>query len=434
MPKKIPSDIVLKKTVSSQKRKSIQENLTIPSRVKRPKISLGQTTSKKRKPRLVITGIVLASIVFLFFMLSLLFSGAFVEITPKQQQVNLNGEFVAEKNTADSSKIPFAVMVIEAEESEEIVATDTKELESKASGTVIVYNDYDSRNQRLIKNTRFETSDGKIYRIDKSITVPGKKTVGGETIPGSIEAIVYADNPGEEYNIALVDFTIPGFKGDPRYSKFYARSKTEMTGGFSGIVKTISEEELNKVGEELEDKLQARLTREALAQKPEGFFLFENGNFFETNKVEQSNEGVDEDMVKISKSGKMYGVIFNESKLSQEIAKSLIARFQEGDKVKIMNLNELSFTIIDRDKFVPQEDDLFTFELQGSPFIVWEINENQLTTDLAGEYKSNFKEILSNYPNIESAEVSIRPFWRRTFPGQHKDIRIEQVVNFDDYL
>ena len=77
---------------------------------------------------------------------------------------------------------------------------------------------------------------------------------------------------------------------------------------------------------------------------------------------------------------------------------------------------------------------MFTFELQGTPFIVWEINENQLTTDLAGEYKSNFKEILSNYPNIESAEVSIRPFWRRTFPGQHKDIRIEQVVNFDDYL
>ena len=73
--------------------------------------------------------------------------------------------------------------------------------------------------------------------------MPGESLVSGKTVPGSTETAVSADEAGKEYNIGKTDFTIPGFKGDARYSKFYARSKTDMEGGFIGTIYSLSDED-----------------------------------------------------------------------------------------------------------------------------------------------------------------------------------------------
>ena len=105
----------------------------------------------------------------------------------------------------------------------------------------MIYNKYSAEAQIFVKDTRFETPEGKIYRIDRAVTVPGMKNSGGQTVAGSVEATVYADKSGSEYNIGFSDFTIPGLKGGLKYEKFYARSKTPMTGGMKGTVPDISE-------------------------------------------------------------------------------------------------------------------------------------------------------------------------------------------------
>jgi hypothetical protein len=73
-----------------------------------------------------------------------------------------------------------------------------------AKGTVKVINNY-SKAQTLVKTTRLLTSDGKLYRIDKTIIVPS----GGTMLVG-----VYADKPGEEFAIGPTKFTIPGLYVD----------------------------------------------------------------------------------------------------------------------------------------------------------------------------------------------------------------------------
>ena len=80
-----------------------------------------------------------------------------------------------------------------------------------------------------------------IYKIPESITVPGKKTVGGKSIPGSVETLIFADEPGEKYNLKISelkgDFKVAGFKGDKKYDFFYGRAKTDIDGGSSGVIK-----------------------------------------------------------------------------------------------------------------------------------------------------------------------------------------------------
>ena len=82
-----------------------------------------------------------------------------------------------------------------------------KEIERRASGKIIVFNNYSTNSQRLIARTRFETLEGKIYRIRDAVVVPGISDKDGRKTPGSIEVTVFADEPGEEYNIGYTDFT-----------------------------------------------------------------------------------------------------------------------------------------------------------------------------------------------------------------------------------
>jgi len=78
-----------------------------------------------------------------------------------------------------------------------VTATDEKVV---ARGTVRVINKY-SRPQTLVKSTRLLTSDNKLYRIDKTISIPSK---------GEVSVGVYADKAGSEYAIGPTQFTIPG--------------------------------------------------------------------------------------------------------------------------------------------------------------------------------------------------------------------------------
>ena len=77
-------------------------------------------------------------------------------------------------------------------------------------------------NYALLKHT-YKSQTPIIFRIPKTVTIPGAKLESGELIPGKLEMEVTADNAGEKYNIEPSDFTIPGFKGSPKFEKFYAK-------------------------------------------------------------------------------------------------------------------------------------------------------------------------------------------------------------------
>ena len=178
-------------------------------------------------------GLMLASvfIIILFLLSSFLFTGAQIVVFPKHEKVVVNGDFIASTDKALSS-LSYEIMTLELSQSRTVAATGREEVSLKASGKIVIYNDYNTAKQRLIRNTRFETPLGLIYRINESIVVPGQTVEGGKTIPGSIEVTIYADEPGENYNIGLTDLTIPGFKGAPQFEHFYARSKSSLTGCF----------------------------------------------------------------------------------------------------------------------------------------------------------------------------------------------------------
>ena len=48
--------------------------------------------------------------------------------------------------------------------------------------------------------------------------------------------------------------------------------------------------------------------------------------------------------------------------------------------------------------------------------------------DLLGKKKADFNDAMSQYSNIDSADLSISPIWALSFPDKSKDINI--IVNY----
>ena len=174
-----------------------------------------------RKSRGTIFSMFFALLLLAVFFIVNYFAIATIDVIPVQKSTVLGEDFYATKSETNQGLV-FQFMSLEEIKSKEVPATFEQKLQRKANGKVVIYNAYSATPQRLIKNTRLESADRKIFRINDSVVVPGVTTVKGEVVPGSVEVTVFADAPGKEYNIGTTNFTIPGFKGDPRYTKFSA--------------------------------------------------------------------------------------------------------------------------------------------------------------------------------------------------------------------
>ena len=378
--------------------------------------------SNKNKPKYKLWFVALISVVFLLFALSFLFARAKITVMPKTQNISLNQNLSAVKNGNDSNALSFDLVVISGEEEKTIQGGELKDVSVKARGTVVIYNNFSSSSQVLAKDTRLEGSNGKIYQIISKITVPGIKN--GK--PGSVEVSIYAALAGEEYNSAPLDFKILGFKGTSKYSKFYGRSKGDITEGLRGKYYQISNTQKATLNDELKTALSAKLFQKVTAQIPPGFILFKDAGFLnidENNINNISPESSQTDgMIKVIMKGTFYGFLFDEKKLTKMIAENSIDQYDDSD-IHIPDIKNLIFSLPDKEISFADVKNI-NFNLSGASQIVWNVDSSKLVNDLLGKRKKDFTQILSAYPNITSADVTFRPFWVRSFPDKEKNIKL----------
>lgn len=367
----------------------------------------------------IVAGVAIVIFVLAF---SLLFSGTTVTIVPKQRDVSIDGQFESFR-AAESGQLAHEVMTVERIAEKVVPATGRREVEERSSGRIVIFNDFSADEQRLITNTRFETPDGLIYRIDKPVVVPGQRVENGETVPGSVEVAVFADEPGERYNIGLTDFIIPGFKGSPRFEGFFARSRTPMTDGFTGMRLTASEDDVEQARSELRSKLQDELQSQATAEVPEGFHLFTSAAFTANESLPQDEQN---GSVVVREQVILYGIVYRVDDVARFVATQTVAGY-EGEPIAITNLEALSYVLRSEEEVAePWEEASLAFTLGGNVKLIWLYDEESLRGDLAGRSKDALPTILSGYPSIQEAQVSLQPFWRQTFPTDIQKITVER--------
>ncbi len=364
-----------------------------------------------------------AVLVFLaMLVLGALFSKTTIEVLPEKATVPVNIPLVSKKGALDG--IPFEIVLVKGSETKNIAATGTKRTERKASGKIVIYNNYSGVAQKLIKNTRFESLDGKIYRTGNSVTVPGVYSKNRENIPGSVEVTVFADKVGSEYNSPLTDFTIPGFKGDPRYSKFYARSKTEMTEGFIGDTPVASEEDLALAKSAIEDSLKEDLFHEASSQIPNGYILYKNAIQISFDGIKDASNSPNS--LTVEENGTLVGILLKKDALSSEVIKNIASQDKNDIPFTLDSLETLSFSFGNGTTILDDKTKELPFTLTGNADITYIVDKNSLINDLVGKARRELPVVLIRYPAVsEVTIVSIRPFWARYFPNNPSKIEIK---------
>lgn len=350
------------------------------------------------------------------------FGGVRVVITPRQEFQEVSSVVRASAGTGRDA----ALETISLEDFLELErpVSGVKKIEEKARGQVVIFNSYSTEPQPLVSGTRLEAPNGNIYRITSPVRVPGAKSEGGKITAQGIEVAVVADKPGEAYNLGLSDFTIPGFKGSARYEKFYGRSKSEITGGFSGEGRIVSEEEVRELFSQAEATLRSALSERVKKDLPAGIFLVESAEEFDSTleKVEPPLNSPGES-VRVRTKGMLRAFALKEKEIANFLARSYLS-LNPGEEVWIANLDALTTEVVSKNFL----EGTLTLRFEGRAHFVWTLDAEALKAELAAASRQKRREIFRNYPAIERAEIHFRPAWWRIFPQNPSRIRIERVL------
>ena len=352
------------------------------------------------------------------------FASATIAITPKSQSFDVDMKITATSDKQDDT-VRYEIIKLSEQKTATVPASGEEAAEVKASGKIVIYNNFSTESQRLITRTRFESPEGLIYRIPDSVVVPGKTVKGGVSTPGSIEVEVFADEAGEKYNIKKTDFTIPGFKTDAaRYKNFYARSSTNMTGGFVGKVKTVLPADKQAALQSIDTEAQADLKKDLETKVPDGLALFSDSIMYKSEDLPQKEDG---SSVVLGKEVTAYAIMLNAQDLSQKITGEYVSGLAEWKDIKSIVKD---FSLL---KITGKPDNLdaigkIDLKISGKAKVSADIDTSLINQKLVGAPKKAAGNLMDEFAGISSIRATVRPIWKQSFPEDAAKIHV-QIVN-----
>jgi len=270
----------------------------------------------------------------------------------------------------------------------------------------------------LVVRTRFVAPDGKIFRLKKGIVVPGAKIVDGKIIPSSIDAEVIADQPGEGYNIGVVErFNIPGLKDTPKYSAFYGESKEPMKGGYIGEVGYPNEEDLKLAKSQLRAQLEGAIIAATISQVPGEFKLLETAKVITYGEPIISGDLDQTGNFSIFGETAVTSMVFRETDLLEILNGKMVEKFGPNFEFKEYTLEYGE----PRTDFGKGE---MRLPVNFKGLAAEKIDTDELKRNLIGKSEKDIKAVIFGVSGLEGAKVSLWPFWVRRVPRDVNKIKL----------
>lgn len=319
--------------------------------------------------------------------------------------------------SAASGTLPYSVQTFTFEDSEVVPSQGTQHVETRASGSITVYNNQSAAPFKLLKNTRFETPDGLVYRTPVEVVIPGKK---GST-PGSVTITVSADDVGDKYNVGpLPKLTLPGLKGSDTFSNVYASSNAAFSGGFSGDQPQTAPGALEGAQAQIRSRLETKV-KDAIAGIDSGTTAL--ADLARTSYTDLPNTPEGTGNVRIREQVSVQVPVFSTAVLASSLAQSVSADAAQGG-VKLVPGSGFSAAYADVSSTTLGSDPV-AFTLSGQAQLVWQVDKDALAKALAGHDQGAFQTIIGGFTFVQEAKARIEPFWSSSFPKDPAKIQID---------
>lgn len=370
----------------------------------------------------VLSGILIVSVTG--YAAAKILPSAEVKIIAQKKDWSYTDAILADKSAVSDIKtmsIPGQVFTEQGNTSNKFPATGRKQVEKYATGPITVFNSFSSDQQPLVEKTRFMAPNGKLFRLTKTIMVPGAKIIDGKIVASSISATIVADEPGPDYNIGPVKlFTIPGFKDTPKYQSFYGESTSDMTGGFIGEVAYPTPDDISKGKTQAAADIESALKTKLFSQIPKEFKILEGSSVHRVLSQKADAEADKDGNFSILTDAKSILIAFKESD-AEELLKNKALAESGGDYE--LKSRELEYAIA-RPDF---DKGRMTFPVTFKAVLARKIGGEELKSKIAGKSEVELKSMIFSLPGLESATISLWPFWVKHVPTSLN--KIEVVVD-----
>lgn len=379
-------------------------------------------TPKRKKKFFIIVGIILLVLIGLVSYFT--FSRAEVVIKPKTETMQFKTDLSLDKNIAfidlENNKIPAQFFQVEKEGQKDFPATQEKDVQEKARGIITVYNQYSSAPQTLVKGTRFISKKEKLFRTTETIVIPGAQIEEGKIIPSSINISVEAAEPGKDYNIEPSSFTIPGFKGTPKYAGFTGKSDQPMSGGVIGKVKIVTANDIQAAKDILAVELKKSAKDDLEKRVPSDLNILKDTSMedvVESSSSVEADQPAEKFTIKIKVIAKVLG--FSEGDAISLINSNLAGKVS-GNKTVIPDTVKINYTVTD----VNLEKGTAKLSCDVSEDLAWKVDTDRIRKELAGKNELEVRQYLASHSEIESAKVIFWPFWVKKIPSKENKIKV----------
>jgi len=371
----------------------------------------------------LLIGFVILALVVVIIISYVILPTTEIKIRPKSEKINFTLQVVGTADVSqvddEDNRIPLEEIEVTKTKTKKFESTGEKEISEKAKGNITVYNEYSSSPQTLVATTRFESPDGKIFRIMKSVTVPGAQIVENKIVASTLEIEVTADEAGEDYNIEPTNFIIPGFKGSPKFSGFYGESKETMAGGSNKKIKIISSDDIKKAKEDVLESLKKEIKDSFYDQIPDDLTLIAESLKEKTTIISDVEEELEAEDFEMEVKAVMNGFLYREDDLKNLAEIKATSELSE-DKVLVGDGQSISREDVTFDSITGE----ILFLLSVEQEVAISIDVESIKSDLSGKKEVEVRKYLTNHSDIQSAEVSFWPFWAKRVPKQREKIKI----------
>jgi hypothetical protein len=383
--------------------------------------------------------IVLIGFVFIFLLSSYtVFSKAKIIIWPVTEEISFSDKIEVKSSEIiidfENKIIPGEIFEIKEEESRIFASSGKETTGKKAEGRLKVYNNHSSNNQTLVENTRFISTDGKLFYSTERIVIPGKREEGGKSIPGEIEVSIRAAEVGDEYNIDKVSkFSVPGLHGTALYTTIYAENKEPISGGQVGDFSVVTKNDVEAARELLINDLKDRAKLKLQEEISKDFLV--DSDFIESEVLEESfNPGIGESSNSFEYSIKINLKIlsFKKSHLEEMAKNILMSQFKDNENKEIFNGKEIFHESLDLNfelNLINFREGRAVLYLDLKALSYMDINKDFFKESLSKKKNQEVEMIMNNYSDISEYKISRWPFWVKSLPKKEKinlEVKIKQ--------
>ncbi|MCX6721888.1 MAG: hypothetical protein NTY04_01725, partial [Candidatus Staskawiczbacteria bacterium] len=240
--------------------------------------------------------------------------------------------------------------------------------------------------------------------------------------PGSVQVSVQAAESGSDYNIAPSNFSIPGLKGTASYYSLYATSTSAMSGGYTGKVKKVTDDDIQGAKDVLTKKLTSDATTSLKSQISADYILLDNALLSSVvDALTKTKSGTIADSFNYQVTVTASALAFKKSDIDQFVKSYVVSQMPAG-KTLLDNSSKINYS----SSVVDISGGKATLNLDFSAGVYQNIDKNSLTLSLLGQNVSQINQTINSSlgNSVSKIKINFWPFWVNSVPRNQSVVTI----------